>query len=143
MSKNSLQSFIEHASAKGRIGFGDVRRLQRDVLPDGISSREEADLLIALDRDIVRQDRAWIDWLVGALVDYLVWGERPVGHVTADKADWVTAALDGGGRATRNARLIAREIVREAQSSHETLVEFSVGSTASEDHPAAVAAATG
>jgi hypothetical protein len=75
----------------------------------------------------VRQDRAWVEWLVGALVDYVVWGERPVGHVTADKAAWVTAALDGGSKATRNARLIAREIVREAQSTHEGLVAFSTG----------------
>ena len=70
MSKISLQNFTERTIAKGRIGFGDVRRLQRDILPEGISSREQADLLIALDRDIGRQDPAWIDWLVGALVDY-------------------------------------------------------------------------
>ena len=136
MSKTSLQSFTERALANGRIGFGDVRRLQRDVLPDGISSREEADLLIALDRDIVRQDRAWVEGLVAALVDYVVWGERPIGHITADKATWVTAALDGGGKATRNARLIAREIVREAQSSHASLVAFSVDDTSSEGESA-------
>src|SRR5215213_3118249 len=136
MSKTSLQSFTERTIAKGRIGFGDVRRLQRDILPDGIGSREEADLLIALDRDIVRQDPAWIDWLVGALVDYVVWGERPAGYVDADKAVWITSVLDGGGKATRNARLIAREIVKEAQSSHETLVAFSVGGPDVEIEPA-------
>ena len=136
MSKNSLQSFTERTIAKGRIGFGDVRRLQRDILPEGISSREQADVLIALDRDIVRQDPAWVDWLVGALVDYVVWGERPAGYVDADKAVWITSVLDGGGKATRNARLIAREIVKEAQCSHETLVLFSVGGPDVEVEPA-------
>ena len=143
MSKNSLQSFTERTIAKGRIGFGDVRRLQRDILPEGISSREQADLLIALDRDIGRQDPAWIDWLVGALVDYVVWGERPVGYVDADKAVWITSVLDNGGKATRNARLIAREIVKEAQSSHQTLVAVSVGGPDVEIEPADIAADCG
>src|SRR5215203_1621500 len=136
MSNVFLEAFVEKITKKGRINFGDVRRLQRDVLPDGIASREEADVLITLDRDIGRQDPAWIDWLVGALVDYVVWGERPVGYVDADKAVWITSVLDGGGKATRNARLIAREIVREAQSSHETLVAFSVGGPDVEIEPA-------
>ena len=143
MSKNSLQNFTERTIAKGRIGFGDVRRLQRDILPEGISSREQADLLIALDRDIGRQDPAWIDWLVGALVDYVVWGERPVGYVDADKAVWITSVLDGGGKATRNARLIAREIVKEAQNSHETLVAFSVSGPDVEIEPADTEAGCG
>ena len=136
MSKHSLQTFTATVTAKSRIGFGDVRRLGRDILPDGVASREEADLLIALDRDIARQDPAWTDWLCGALVDYVVWGERPTGIVDADKAAWITTALEGGGKATRSARLIAREIVREAQTSHEALVGFAMGGPALDAEPA-------
>ena len=132
MSNVSLDAFVEKITKNGRINFGDVRRLQRDVLPDGIASREEADVLIALDRDIGRIDPAWTDWLVGSLVDYVVWGERPTGYITADKATWITAALDGGGRATKTARLIAREIAREAHSTDEALVAFAMGAPAME-----------
>ena len=136
MSNQLFEEFIQKTTAKGRISFGDVRRLQRDILADGIASREEADLLIGLDRDIGRVDPAWTDWLVGALVDYVVWGERPTGIVDADKAAWITTALEGGGKATRSARLIAREIVREAQTSHEALVGFAMGGPALDAEPA-------
>ena len=45
MINSSLQTFINKVHAAGRISFGDVKRLQRDILPDGISSRDEAELL--------------------------------------------------------------------------------------------------
>ena len=132
MSKISLQTFTDIVCAKNRIGFGDVCRLGRVILPDGVTSREEAEILIRLDRDVSRQDPAWATWLVGALVDYVVWGERPTGIVDSGKAAWITAALDGGGKATRTARLLAREIAREAHSSTETLIAFALGAPAGE-----------
>ena len=39
---------VAEADAPRRISFGDVKRLQRDILPDGISSREDAELLLTL-----------------------------------------------------------------------------------------------
>ena len=51
MINSSLQTFVNKVQAAGRISFGDVKRLQRDILPDGISSREEAELLLTLDAD--------------------------------------------------------------------------------------------
>jgi hypothetical protein len=35
----SLSEFAAKVRQKNRISFGDVRRLQRDILPDGIASR--------------------------------------------------------------------------------------------------------
>jgi hypothetical protein len=127
MSNNTFQIFIEKIAAKGRISFGDVRRLQRDVLPDGIASREEAEALIGLDRSVTRVDPAWTEWLVSALVDFVVYVERPTGTVHGDKADWATAALCVDGRPTKTARLIAREIAREAQSVDEAVIAVGMG----------------
>ena len=45
---STLREFVTKALLTKRIGFGDLRRLQRDILPDGITSREEAEILIAL-----------------------------------------------------------------------------------------------
>ena len=59
MIKNSLSEFVGKVESKGRISFGDVQRLQRDILPDGLASREEAELLIALDRRATKADPAW------------------------------------------------------------------------------------
>ena len=55
----SLSDFAEKVRAKNRITFRDVRRLHRDVLPDGIESCEQAELMFELDRSIARIDRSW------------------------------------------------------------------------------------
>jgi hypothetical protein len=113
----SLSDFASKVRSKNRISFGDVQRLQRNVLPDGIGSREDAELLIDLDREMARTDRAWERWLVATIVDFVVWAERPTGVVDENTAIWLAAALNGGEstRTTKTARLIAREIAEEAQ----------------------------
>jgi len=62
-----------------RIGFGDLRRLQRDILPDGITTRDEAEVLIALDRAIERIDKAWTEALVARVTRFVVWASDPPG----------------------------------------------------------------
>ncbi len=46
----SLRVFAAKIQQAGYIGTDDAQWLQRDILPDGISSREEAELLLTLDR---------------------------------------------------------------------------------------------
>ena len=128
MNTYALQNFADYILANGRIGLADVRRLQRDLLPAGIASRDEAELLIALDRATGCTDPAWADWLVSVVVDFVVWGERPTGYVDPATAGWLTAVLQAGGKGTRTARLIAREIAREAQGTDERLIAFAHGS---------------
>ncbi len=117
MSKISLDQFASKAFGTKRISFADVQRLQRDILPDGIGSREEAELLIGLDRDVGRADDTWERWLLSMIVDFVVWAERPTGVVDEDTARWLAATLapHANARATKTARLIAREIALEAQ----------------------------
>ena len=81
MSTSSLQEFVAKIATRNRITFADVRRLQRDILPDGIVDREQAELLLGIDRRVARADIAWADWLVVTIVDFVVWGERPTGTV--------------------------------------------------------------
>lgn len=59
MAKNLPSDFTDKILAKDRISFGDVRRLKRDILPDGIASREEAEALLGLDRAVTKADAAW------------------------------------------------------------------------------------
>ncbi len=117
MSKASLDQFASKALVAKRISFADVQRLQRDILPDGIGSREEAELLLGLDRDVGRADATWERWLLSMIVDFVVWAERPTGIVDEDTASWLAATLAGhaNARAIKTARLIAREVVQEAQ----------------------------
>jgi hypothetical protein len=110
----SLSDFAEKVQAKNRITFGDVQRLRRDVLPDGIESREQAEQLLDLDRSIARIEHSWEACLVALFVDFVVWAERPTGIVDEASAEWVSTVLGAPERATRTARLIAREIADEA-----------------------------
>src|SRR5829696_4956292 len=91
---STLQTFANKVQEAGCIRFGDVRRLQRDILPDGISPRQEAELLLSLEQTVDRADRAFGDWLV-AMVDFVVWGLRPTGNVDAQTAALLTPFLVG------------------------------------------------
>src|SRR4051812_31938458 len=112
MADESLSNYATKLLQKDRISFGDVQRLQRNVLPDGLGSREQAELLIELDRRVEKRDDAWGPCLVAMIVDFVVWGDRPTGVVDEDTARWLSAAL--GSSST--ARLIAREIAEEAHA---------------------------
>jgi hypothetical protein len=124
MSITSLQDFVTKTAAKSRITFGDVRRLQRDVLPDGVSSRDQAELLISLDAEVARADGSWTDWLVAAIIDFAVWREDPAGAVESDAAQWLKDRLAAGGTLTKAARRIAREIRREAERVEEPMASL-------------------
>ena len=86
----ALQTFVNKVQAAGRVSVGDAKRLQRDVLPDGISCRDGAELLLTLERTVSRADRAFSDWLVAMMVDFVVWGMRPTGIVDGETAAWFT-----------------------------------------------------
>src|SRR4051795_5956143 len=115
MINSSLQAFANNVQKAGRISFGDVKRLQRDILPDGISSRAEAELLLTLEQTVSRADRAFADWLVAMMVDFVVWGLRPTGSVDAQTAAWLTPFL-ASQRATKTMRRLARELAAEADN---------------------------
>lgn len=131
MIKLSLREFNDRLRAKARIGKNDVRLLRRELLADGIGSRDEAELLIALDRAVASAHPSWTAWLVSALVDFAVWGARPTGYVDADTAGWLVAALAGeDGVPTHRGLRIAREICREAQGCDARLAALAPGKTA-------------
>jgi hypothetical protein len=122
MNEARLIAVATEIEARGRINFADVRRLERDILPDGVTSRAEAEILIRLDRDVPRADRTWNAWFVAAMVDFVVWSERPTAVVNEEAAAWLSAALDEP-TPCRNARRLIAAIVAEAERVHESLAE--------------------
>ena len=110
MNSTSLRDFVSHTLEDKRIRFGDLRRLQRDILPARITTREEAEMLIELDRAVERADPDWREYLIATVRDFVVWGFAPVGCLDSEKAEWLAATLARGGT-TKTGRIIAREIV--------------------------------
>lgn len=125
MTTISVQQFCNHAVSAGTISDEDLLVLQREVLPDGLMTREEADLLIALERAVIGSD-AFADFLVASVVDFAVWGTRPTGYIDRDVAAWLAASLSGRDGPSPVGARIAMEIVREAQGSAESLMAFAL-----------------
>ncbi len=127
MSRTPLQNFVDRVLADDRILFGDLRRLQRDILPSSISTREEAEILLFLDSAVHRTDREWPGYLAATLRDFAIWGLHPAGCLDRDKAEWIAAALSRADPA-RTARVILREIMQEARDiDDEAMREFGLG----------------
>jgi hypothetical protein len=126
MTQPRLTEAAAEILARGRISFADVKRLERDILPDGVACREQAEVLIRLDREVARADRTWNAWFVAAMVDFVVWSERPTAVVNEDAATWLSEALDSP-TPTRNAGRLVRAIVAEAARVHERLTAGRTG----------------
>lgn len=120
MNQTRLTDAAAEILARGRISFADVKRLERDLLPHGVSCREQAEVLIRLDREVPRADRTWNSWFVAVMVDFVVWSERPTAVVNEEAATWLSDALDSP-TPTRNAGRLVRAIVAEAERVHERL----------------------
>jgi hypothetical protein len=134
MNRTSLHQFVARVLADDRILFGDLKRLQRDVLPARITTREEAELLLFLDSAVRRTDREWTEYLTSTVRDFAIWGLHPAGSLDRDKAAWIASAL-ACTDPTRTARAILREIVQEARNiDDEALAEL--GISGQKSHPA-------
>lgn len=125
MSTASLQLFCNRIVEAGRITRADVQTLSTGILPDGIMERDQADLLLALDR-AVETDASFADFLVAAIIDFAVWGERPTGFIDRDIAAWLAVSIGGRSGSTPTGARIAMEVVREAQNSDEALIAFAL-----------------
>jgi hypothetical protein len=124
MIRASLESFIDAVMSAGEITQADIRHLQRDVMPNGPDDRDEADVLIALDRAVTIKHCTWSAFAITTIVDYVVWTSRPTGYVDAETASWLVASLSAGTGPTRVAEAIAFEVAREAERSDHALLTF-------------------
>ncbi len=97
MDTTPLRTFASKARASNRLLYGDLRRLQRDVLPSGARTREEVELLLTLD-SIERLDEDWPGYLARIVTDYVLSTSEPRGVVDADTAAWLGPFLQTRGR---------------------------------------------
>lgn len=116
MINEMLQEFVSEVIARSQIRYGDVRRLQRDYLPGGINDREELELLIALNAHLVRADKTWAQWLVGAVAEFVARGGIDALPLKEDTGEWIGRLLDVSS--TRLGRRIAAQVRRELERRH-------------------------
>jgi hypothetical protein len=119
-----LQDGAEHIRRKGFICEQMVSHLVTRLVPDGLQSREEADILIALDRAVPQSCAVWADALSALVVDHVVWSARPTGCVDWEQAHWLMTSLSCGNGPSDNAMRLAFDVVREAHHVDESLMVF-------------------
>lgn len=131
MSIEALRAAVDAIRAGGQITEDDVRRLRRDLLPDGITSRLQADCLLELEAAGLPHGGAWTMFFVETLADFLLFCERPTGAVSAASAEWLLGrdGVEGRG-ATRGLRALCEELVRIAAEADSRIVALGL------DHPA-------
>jgi hypothetical protein len=112
MSNTSLCAFVSKVRSNNRIRFGDLRRLQRDILPNGLSTQHEAEALLDLDQSIERADEGWSVYLATLIKDFVISSSVPPGYVDRPTAEWLVSRLTDSRPAIAHA--VARSIVLEA-----------------------------
>ena len=123
MNTTPLCQFVHKVTASNRIVFGDLRRLQRNVLPTGATSREEVETLLSLD-GMGQLDEDWPEYLVRTVKDFVLSASDPPGTVDQDTAAWLVSAL--AAARPRSATAIVRAIVSEAPRIDEGLLRLCV-----------------
>jgi hypothetical protein len=107
-----LTLFAQKVSASNRLLFADLRRLRRDILPDGITSQEEVEVLLGLDH-LERLDEEWPAYLAEAVAAFVIAASEPSGLDPATTA-WLVAVLTTAQ--PRTAAAVVRTLEREGLS---------------------------
>lgn len=81
-----------------RIDASDVVSLLREVYPEGIKGRNEAEALIAFDREFADPAPEWRGFLADAIADHLLRRAEPFGALTQEKAEWLVGQIAPHGR---------------------------------------------
>jgi hypothetical protein len=92
MDATPLGVFVSKARSSNRLLYGDLRRLQRDVLPTGARTREEVEALLSLDW-IERVDEDWPRYLAMTVSEFVLATSDPPGVIDGDAAAWLVTAL--------------------------------------------------
>src|SRR5919205_241458 len=121
MDTTPLGMFVRKVTARNRILFADLRRLRRDVLPDGPTSREEIETVLALD-SLGQVDQDWPEYLLETVVRFVLTRSDPPGSVDADTAAWLTQAL--AGAKPKSAAAIVRALRQEVQQVDDSLLTY-------------------
>src|SRR6185437_6909920 len=96
-----LAGFVTGAIARGRITFGDVRRLQRDYLPGGIEARAQAESLAALADGGQHADRSWKQWFAATLTEFATKGVEGDAAARDETVVWLERLSEKPGFARR------------------------------------------
>ena len=74
---------------KGRVAATDVTRLSNDLCPMGLMTLDEAGALFRVEREVLDKHPSWAPAFTTLVCDCLVWGDRPTGVLSDERAEWI------------------------------------------------------
>jgi hypothetical protein len=80
-------------AGKGCIDVSDVMMLRKHSFPDGVRSRNDAIVMVALHRSCPTQCVEWQNFFIESLAAYVVFLDEPVGLLDEAKASWLAGLL--------------------------------------------------
>jgi hypothetical protein len=119
-----LRALADRIAADGRVEPEEVLAVRRAVFPDGVVSREEAELLFDINEHVANDDPAWDACFVEAICDHLLNSAEPMGHVTEEGCDWLIVRIDHDSVLERVTELeLALKLLEKAESCPARLAE--------------------
>lgn len=91
----NLELIREKILANGSITFSDIPDLRKIVYRDGRVSREEADFLFGLRRDLLNFGnlKAWDEFFIQAICDYVLDDKTSHDSISDEKASWLVEKI--------------------------------------------------
>ena len=87
----------QRVAADGQVTADEVLALRREGWGDGIISREEAEVLFAINRSIDTRDEQWCDFFVEAIGEFVLNGSEPRLQCDDSEAEWLIAQVEHDG----------------------------------------------
>lgn len=113
--------------AAKRLDASDVVSLLREVYPEGVRGRNEAEALISFDREFTDPAPEWRGFIAEAVADHLLCRSEPLGVIDAEKAAWLMQAIAPTGRiATRGGVQILIRTIELARDLPPALTAFAI-----------------
>lgn len=111
----------------GRIAPDEILSLRQLGWGDGQITREEAEAIFALNRQIILPTNEWVDFFVEAVSEFVLNGTEPKGMCDDAEAQWLMDAIDHDGQLESMAELEALvRIVEKARNVPDSLKHYTL-----------------
>ncbi len=119
----ALQTLADQLADDKTISADEALELRKAVFPDGVVSREEAEMLISLAARVANSDAAWSHAFVEAITDHVLAAGAYPGHVDEATVSWLTTRFGKEGPRETEVEAVLK-ILERAESAPEYLSAF-------------------
>lgn len=123
MSNHALLTLSDHIAADRKISADEALELRKAIFPDGVVSREEADVMIALEGRVANTDEAFQHAFVEAIVDHALQSGTYAGHIDEATAAWLIERFGDEGARETELEVVLKSVER-SESAPESLAAF-------------------